>query len=75
MPTPLDCSRRKMYLHIIGALVNKITKTQSVCIIAHFAYNLIIFSPNLEPENMNTLCEVFYKSYISEVDSDHQKPD
>lgn len=77
MPTPLDCSRRKMYFDIIDALGNSITKTQSdVFLIAHFAYNLIILSPNLEPENMNTLCEVFYKSYTtSEMDSDHQKPD
>jgi hypothetical protein len=53
MSTPLDCSRRKMYFDIIDALVNKITKTQSdVCIIAHFAYNLTILSPNLEPENI-----------------------
>jgi hypothetical protein len=42
MPTPMDCSSRKMYFDIIDALVN-ITKTQSdVCIIAHFASNLII---------------------------------
>jgi hypothetical protein len=60
-----------MYLDIIDALVNKITKTQSDVHIL-----LIIFSPNLEPGNMNTLCEVFYKSYTtSEMDSDHQKPD
>jgi len=40
MPTPLDCSRRKIYFDIIDALVNKITKTKSdVCIIAHFAHN------------------------------------
>ena len=49
-----------MYFDIIDAFVNNITKTQpDVCIIAQFAYNLIILSPNLEPENMNTYVRYF----------------